>query len=426
MTNAHHASPQHPAVPPEPLQPPNRIKGFDGLRALAVTMVIVMHKTTWGEHAQIGFYGVWLFFLLSGFLITGQLAAARQRIESSGATIGSELINFWTRRIFRIFPAYYVLIGLTIVAYLVRGKSLEDAGIWWHLLYLTNIYFQHIQTETSNSFMHFWSLSVEEQFYLLFAPLVLLVARRHTLSICVGLFALSLVVRMVLVGMGFREFRIYIDSFVNFGLLALGGILLLNHKRLSRLTKRLHLGGESVPWALLAAFFASIALLSLANGARAELRQLMFVGALLIGAALVYTVYVGQTTVFTRMMEWRPWAHYGKLSYGFYLYQTYPPADLPTWMLVMLARRFPSLEPLAAQLVTASGAWVALMDMLGFIVCFAITMALAQISWTLIEKPALLLRDRLFASKLAELHGPTGAPPLNPTRASVSAPQGRH
>lgn len=256
MTNATHLDPQHPTSPPEPPRSAKRIKGFDGLRALAVTMVIVMHKTTWGEHAQIGFYGVWLFFLLSGFLITGQLAAARQRVEGSGSTIRTELINFWTRRLFRIFPAYYVVIGLTVVAYLARGKSLEDAGIWWHVFYLTNVYFQYVQPDSSNSFMHFWSLAVEEQFYLLFAPIVLLAARRHTLSICIALLVFSLVVRAAMVGLGVREFHIYINSFVNFGLLALGGILVLDSERLKRLTRRLDLGGEAAPWFLLLLFLA--------------------------------------------------------------------------------------------------------------------------------------------------------------------------
>ncbi|MBV8281847.1 MAG: acyltransferase, partial [Candidatus Eremiobacteraeota bacterium] len=161
---------------------------LDGVRGLAILMVLLVHfladllpTTNSVEHAIVyvagyGTYGVDLFFILSGFLITGIL------YDASDKTF--YFYNFYMRRFLRIFPLYYgVLALLFFVAPLIprlQGATLNHlvGRQGWAWLYGVNIY-TAIQGEWNLSFInHFWSLAVEEQFYLFWPMVVYLLARR--------------------------------------------------------------------------------------------------------------------------------------------------------------------------------------------------------------------------------------------------------
>jgi peptidoglycan/LPS O-acetylase OafA/YrhL len=92
----------------------NRIRGFDGLRAIAVLMVFLQHRVL-GSRAEAGHLGVWIFFALSGFLITGILSAQRRTIEAGASEFLVELKRFLLRRTLRIFPVYYLLLAIMAV-----------------------------------------------------------------------------------------------------------------------------------------------------------------------------------------------------------------------------------------------------------------------------------------------------------------------
>lgn len=152
---------------------------LDGLRAFAVTAVAISHWTPnflagimpWGT-------GVQLFFVLSGFLITGILL--RSRPAESGLSTRTALKVFYARRVLRIFPLYYGVLAFSLLFSVGPIHS-----TWpWHASYLSNLHYAlhgHADSVT-DPFLHFWSLSVEEQFYLLW-PLVVLVASRRLLLI---------------------------------------------------------------------------------------------------------------------------------------------------------------------------------------------------------------------------------------------------
>ena len=139
------------------------IKGLDTLRAFAVMFVIIYH---WGlplpdgpgkhflqELIPSGPFGVTLFFVLSGFLITSILLEARTTAKTRLRVIR----NFIIRRILRIFPIYYVTIFvLTWIGYPFIRENLD-----WLLSYTSNILV--FRNHSWNSFSHTWSLSVEEQ-----------------------------------------------------------------------------------------------------------------------------------------------------------------------------------------------------------------------------------------------------------------------
>ena len=93
-----------------------RIRGFDGLRALAFLLVFISHKAPSPLSDRYGTAGVWIFFVLSGFLITRILAEARGGIEAGRSDFSASLCRFYIRRTARIFPVYYAFLAVVAVA----------------------------------------------------------------------------------------------------------------------------------------------------------------------------------------------------------------------------------------------------------------------------------------------------------------------
>ncbi len=148
---------------------------IEGLRAVAVLLVVLYHLT---GHPAGGFVGVDVFFVVSGFLITGLL------VRETGARGRLSFRGFYARRIRRILPAALsVLAAAAVAAHLVfRGARVAQAvsDIWWSLGFAANVHFARIgddyfQADRAPSLVrHFWSLAVEEQFYLVW-PVVIVV-----------------------------------------------------------------------------------------------------------------------------------------------------------------------------------------------------------------------------------------------------------
>lgn len=156
------------------------IKGLDSLRAFAVLVVLIRHWTqedTFGPINGLLYkglfpparFGVDLFFVLSGFLITSILLDANESGESRPNIIKTFII----RRTLRIFPIYYA----TIAILLCIGFPFVREHVWWFLTYTSNILcFRQVSW---NQFGHTWSLSVEEQFYLVWPWLMIFVHPRY-------------------------------------------------------------------------------------------------------------------------------------------------------------------------------------------------------------------------------------------------------
>ncbi len=154
----------------------NRLFGLDLLRAIAIIWVMLFHATKYGtpyrEFSGLGWMGVDLFFVLSGFLIGSQLfklICQRQEINLS---------EFYLNRIFRILPAYMVvLIIYFLVPFTREGNGLQP--LWQFLSFSVNLF---IDTSNNNTFSHVWSLCIEEYFYLFFPIAVLLLMNRSSVS----------------------------------------------------------------------------------------------------------------------------------------------------------------------------------------------------------------------------------------------------
>lgn len=154
----------------------SRIPSLDGLRALAITMVVAQHLSS--VHAipaldvlwrfQLGDMGVRIFFVISGFLITTLLL--REQARNGRIDLGA----FYLRRTLRIFPAYFAFLGIIAVSAALGYQTLTAKEFVPSLTYLANY------LEAPRVLGHTWSLAVEEQFYLLWPGLILLAGWRRS------------------------------------------------------------------------------------------------------------------------------------------------------------------------------------------------------------------------------------------------------
>ena len=146
----------------------SQLPALDGLRAVAVFLVVFYH---FGFDSVPGGLGVLIFFVLSGFLITWLLLKEN---DKSGSI---SLRYFYARRSLRIFPAFYSYWLLYIGLVLIFHKRIVWNQAICAFFYVNN-YFQAIHGDPNTGLSHTWSLGIEEQFYLLWAPLFLLLRKR--------------------------------------------------------------------------------------------------------------------------------------------------------------------------------------------------------------------------------------------------------
>ena len=167
------------------------IKSLDGVRALAILLVMAFHV----EIIHYGWMGVQLFFVLSGFLITGILWKDKFAVS----TVPGKLKKFWVRRSLRIFPLYFGYLSLFGISYV----AFHFPGYYRSLIpYLASYTFNFTRTskiwEQTPLFTHLWSLCVEEQFYLFFPLIVFFFPPRWIKGLMVVVIFLSPISRYFL------------------------------------------------------------------------------------------------------------------------------------------------------------------------------------------------------------------------------------
>ena len=188
----------------------DRISQFDGLRALAFLGVFLHH----GAKVPLLWMGVDLFFVLSGFLITKNLLALRDE-----ATASSALKVFFFRRLIRIIPAYYAALTLVL---LVTPIAAED--IPWFYGFASNIR-DSMYGPIEGSLSSFWSIAVEEQFYIVWPWLVLFLPRRALPVVFVAFIAIATGARYYFGSVSFDA--VYRLTICRMDLLAAGALLAL-------------------------------------------------------------------------------------------------------------------------------------------------------------------------------------------------------
>jgi peptidoglycan/LPS O-acetylase OafA/YrhL len=292
-----------------------RIPSLDGLRALAVLLVVYGHamRTRGFPPAprqwvfmDFGYFGVRIFFILSGFLITTLLA---QELRRTGTV---SLSDFYKRRTIRIFPAAYLYIGVVALVATFGGVSLQAGDLLHALTYTVNYHPQRAW-----ALGHLWSLGVEEQFYLLWPLTFLMLGERRSLWAAAAVIAFVPALR-VLTWLTLPSARIGIDE--QFQLvcdaLATGCLLALIIARygLARTIR-------TVPgWVMLLAPFAAL----VASMLQSRPSVYLPIGATLanvsIALVLLWCMSHAQSGV-GRVLNSRPVIFLGTISYSLYLWQ---------------------------------------------------------------------------------------------------------
>ncbi|HHF3852855.1 TPA: acyltransferase family protein, partial [Haemophilus influenzae] len=210
---------------------------IDGLRAIAVISVIIYHlNENWLSG---GFLGVDIFFVISGFLITGIIITEIQQNSFS-------LKQFYTRRIKRIYPAFITVMALVSfiasVIFIYNDFNKLRKTIELAIAFLSNFYLGLTQgyfdlSANENPVLHIWSLAVEEQYYLIF-PLILILAYKKFREIKV-LFIITLILFFILLATSFvsanfykevlHQPNIYYLSNLRFPELLVGSLLAIYH-----------------------------------------------------------------------------------------------------------------------------------------------------------------------------------------------------
>ena len=288
-------------------------------------MVLLHHWTKFGQYAGIslGNIGVQLFFVLSGFLITRILLDLKKKCLEGDLDYRTALVTFHLDRMARIWPIFY---GTLIFVFLQGDRFEKSHDMLWHALFATNI-LSFERGHFDGSISHFWTLAVEQQFYLVWPLLVLFVPLRYMEIMILFLIAVAPITRVALYGAGFTNFAQYnMLPIANFDSLGFGAIVALWSRAPTDLV--------SSRWRMLSALSAvsliAVGCLRVLSPISEDSRQILSV--ISINGNIEQTIYAipfawivmkastGFSGPIRLLLEMRPLASLGIISYGVYVY----------------------------------------------------------------------------------------------------------
>ncbi|MEW6401330.1 MAG: acyltransferase [Chloroflexota bacterium] len=367
------------------------IPGLDGLRAIAFLLVFALHT----EYLQIGWVGVQLFFVLSGFLITDILLKMKDSLP-----VGKYFLNFYGRRFLRIFPLYYIyLLLMTVLTgwFISIGfrpilmKVFQDQ-VGYAYLYVYD-FFSALESFKGSWFLdHLWSLSIEEQFYIVWPLLILLTPEKALKKLFVAFIILGPLFRLAV----FFLHRLPMFSFLQDPISLAVYTLPFSHIdafAFGAYITRFHIPrAKQQCWAILflipligyGTHYAATGTpgLLLAFGypvTMPDAFQYLWAYSLMNYFFMIIIYCVVREQVFLSFLESKPLQFLGRISYGLYVYH------FPSVWFAFRIRDLGVDERLVKPLVA--------------LLAFAGTFTLAVLSYYIMERPIISLKDRFFSLK---------------------------
>jgi peptidoglycan/LPS O-acetylase OafA/YrhL len=356
-------------------EPSRHVTSLDGLRALALLAVMAVHSGVPGT--PLGWVGVDLFFVLSGFLITSLLAdefARHGRIS---------LTKFWGRRFLRLMPAYWVYVGaLTAAITLYQWGWVQKHGGWTAGDYIASLWLYFINYAPQGGIwehqwlsLHLWSLAVEEQFYFLWPIICVLAFRLGRPQSVAWVLVVMILMRRIWMGDGDGS----LDPRGLGIMLGCAVALSLHDGRLPALRRWLGLAPFRI-----SILFAIVAIVATAtyfrmHGYSEATAHRSVVPIIVVPfALLIAMLWYGPTDWISRALSWKPLAYVGKISYGMYLYHMF--CHYLTWDVITSGiENWPRWPKFGLRLL----------------VYFVTTLGVATLSYQLLEKRFLRLKSYL-------------------------------
>ena len=343
------------------------IPQLDSFRFFAVTLVIISH---WAKNSSInklpnGFLGVTFFFVLSSFLITTNLLHFKKSIYQSELTIPKALRAFYYRRTLRIFPLYFFVLFLLYLT----AKEVFSGNFGWYLAYVPNFLIYKTQI-WPGMLSHFWSLGVEEQFYIIWPLVILFYPLEWFKYLFPGITVLSIICKFFFWLQSDTFFTYYdvlpISCFDAFGIGATLALFTYERSTYSWMPSNLF------PWMLSGAVVVSI--IFFITG----LSFLFGLTVVISSALIILKSAEGFKGIVGKILNNPVLLYLGKISYGLYVYHNFMP-----WLLRCLSGN--EMEfPLKMAFISFSPLQH---PYLAFLVQFIMLIAIASVSWYVMEKP---------------------------------------
>ncbi|MDA7917076.1 acyltransferase [Akkermansiaceae bacterium] len=346
---------------------------LDGLRGIAIFGVLFAHFVT--PHVDLviplGSWGVRLFFVLSGFLITGILLRVKKDVAEGHQSLAYTLKAFYIRRSLRIFTIFY----LWNIAMLLFGFPFKDT-FWWHMLYLTNWYNIIIDGGNIGTAGHYWSLAVEEQFYLVWPLLVLVIRECYLRKMFVLIIFGAIALRGVMAFNDVEYLMLKQNTILCLDSLAMGSLLAWCYQAGAREFDALQMILRR------ATLWMGLPILGLClwwvnhSGKNEYYSAMMHASCAVCFGFVVGGAVKGYSGYFGRFLESKFLGHIGRVSYCIYIIHLFVPS---------IIRKVQ--EVLGVSILEIHWMFDAIIiSVISFVIAFA--------SWHLIESPVNKLKDR--------------------------------
>lgn len=356
------------------------IKELDAVRGLAALSIMWLHfaggisgsnklNSLLHKTAPVFQFGVPLFFVLSGFLITRILLATK--------TDTQYFVNFYAKRSLRIFPLYYfvLLIAFLLIPIATGAPIPSLESIWVNLLYMQNLATTFNWPNAGPP--HLWSLAVEEHFYLLWPLLVYYMNKSSLKGFIIFVLCFEPALRYILQR---NNVDVYYTTFTRLDELCIGALLAIKELEGKTISKRnvhailalLVLGGVS--WTLYSG-----------KGLHA-IQALKFSFFAIIFYLIIGIIALNEVALLKRILDRKPLLYTGKISYGLYIY-----------------------HPICFMIIDSYVPYTN--EFLRFIVCFGITYIIASLSYYCFERRFLELKKYFGSSKEKDIQSHTNILP---------------